>query len=130
LGFSGSGDTTGVSQSGSTGVQWGVFKTLLDLKGYLEQGDVEGLNRSMTRLDNDFNHIVNTVSEIGSREIRIDIKQTVIADLSLSYEENRSRLEDADILKAISDMQSQEFAYQAALASSAKVMKLSLVDYL
>jgi flagellar hook-associated protein 3 len=129
MGFVTFSDTNGVSQNGAAGVQWGVFKTLLDLKDYLEAGDVEGLQRSMTRLDTDFNHIINTIAEIGSRDIRIDIKQTVMDDLSLRYEENRSRLEDADILKAISDLQSRELAYQAALASSAKIMKLSLVDY-
>ena len=41
-----------------------------------------------------------------------------------------SRLEDADIAEAIMQLNTKELAYQAALSSSAKVMQLSLTDYI
>ena len=37
---------------------------------------------------------------------------------------------DADIVEAAMNLKSVEMAYQAALASSAKVMELSLVDFI
>ena len=131
MGFGASGDDTGgTSYNGSPGVEWGIFKTLIDLKGYLMADDVDGIERSMTRLDNHFNHFTTTISDTGYKEIRLDIKENVISDLNLSYMTRKSKLEDADMIEAISELQAKEAAYQAALASSAKIMELSLMDYL
>jgi flagellar hook-associated protein 3 FlgL len=92
--------------------------------------DVDGIERSITRLDTHFNHFTTTISDTGYKEIRLDIKENVISDLNLSYMTRKSKLEDADMIKAISELQARETAYQAALASSARVMQLSLMDYL
>ena len=131
IGFGASGDDTGsTAYNGSPGVEWGIFRTLIDLKGYLMADDVDGIERSITRLDTHFNHFTTTTSDTGYKEIRLDIKEKVIFDLNLSYMTRKSKLEDADMIEAISELQAREAAYQAALASSAKIMELSLMDYL
>ena len=134
IGFGATGDDTGhapgVPYDGDLGVEWGIFRTLIDLKDYLEANDVDGIERSITRLDTHFNHFATTISDTGYKEIRLDIKEKVISDLNLSYMNRKSKLEDADMIEAISELQARESAYQAALASSAKIMKLSLMDYL
>ena len=112
---------------GSTG---GIFKTLIDLKGYLESNDVAGIQESMTDLDTDLNQVIRTVSDIGAKGVQLDTKDTILQDMKLSYQTRQSDLEDADILSAVADVQSKETAYQVALASSAKVMNISLLDYL
>jgi len=112
---------------GSTG---GIFKTLVDLKGYLESNDVNGIEQSMTALDTNFDQVSSAVSAIGAKGVQLDTKDTILQDMKLSYQTRQSSLEDADILSAIADVTSKETAYQAALASSAKVMKVSLIDYL
>ena len=119
-----------VGYTGNLGVQWGIFETLIDLKGYLKANDVDGIQKSITRLDTHFNNFSTTISDTGFKEIRLDIKEKVISDLNLSYMTRKSKLEDADIIEAITELQAKEAAYQAALASSAKVMHLSLMDYL
>jgi len=123
-------DTTGTTYSSDREVEWGIFKTLIDLKGYLKANDVHGIQRSITRLDTHFNNFSTTISDTGFKEIRLDIKEKVISDLNLSYMTRKSKLEDADMIEAITELQAKEVAYQAALASSARVMQLSLVDYL
>ncbi len=120
-------DGESVFGDGST---WGVFKTLIDLKTSLETDSVAGIEQAMTDLDDDLNHMISKVSEIGTKGVRLDVKEKILEELKLSYTERKSDLEDADILAAISDVNSKETAYQAALASSAKVMKMSLIDYL
>ena len=131
IGFGASGDDTGgAAYNGAAGVEWGIFKTLIDLKGYLMADDVDGIERSITRLDTHFNHFTTTISDTGYREIRLDIKENVISDLNLSYMTRKSKLEDADMIEAISELQSKQAAYEVALASSAKIMQLSLMDYL
>lgn len=111
-------------------VQWGLFKTLFDLKMYLENNDTAGIERSFTRIDTHFENMNNAISRIGFKGVALDAKSTVIEDLNLSYTTQKTDLEEADIIEAITSLQAKETAYQAALASTAKVMKLSLMDYL
>ena len=130
MGYENKDDTGSTSYVSDSRVQWGIFNSLLDLKGYLENNDVEGIERSITKMDTHFEHIVGIVSDIGYKEQSLDIKEKIISDLGLGYQENRSRIEDADIFEAISSLQANETAYQASLASSSRIMRLSLVDYL
>jgi flagellar hook-associated protein 3 len=131
LGFDENEDHSAILTNTSTQeTSWGLFDTLIDFKTYLENNDVEGLNRTLTRLDFHYEKQLSQVTEIGMKESRLITKQSVISNLSFRYEENRTMIEEADIVKAISDLTASETAYQAALASSAKVMKLSLADYI
>lgn len=120
-------DGEAVFGDGSPG---GIFQALIDFKNSLEANNVAGIGQAMDDLDTDLEQMISTTSEIGTKGVRLDVKEKILEDLKLTYTERRSQLEDADILEAISDVQSRETAYQAALASSAKVMQLSLIDYL
>ena len=120
-------DGEGVFGDGAT---WGIFKSLIDFKTALESNNVAGINQAMGDLDTDLNHMISATSEIGTKGVRLDVKEKILEDLNLSYSERKSQLEDADILAAISDVNAKETAYQAALASSAKVIQVSLLDYL
>ena len=48
----------------------------------------------------------------------------------MSYTERAAALEDADLVDAVSNLKLKEFAYEASLSSSARLMKLSLTNYL
>ncbi|HSM73344.1 MAG TPA: flagellin, partial [Desulfobacterales bacterium] len=130
LGFDAADATGADAYTSDHQAQWGIFDTLVDLKGYLTSGDIDGIERSISRLDTSFNHMVTTVSTIGARELRLDMKGNIIADLAVNLSEKRSQLEDVDVIEAISNLQAIQYAYEAALGASAKVMRTSLVDYL
>jgi flagellar hook-associated protein 3 FlgL len=130
LGFDNSNDDVYTPPTSDNEVQWGIFKTLTDLKDYLEANDVDGIRRSMTRLDFHLDNLTSPISDAGFKGVQLDIKEEVISDLNLSYMTRKSKLEDADIVEAVTDLKAREAAYQAALASSARVMQLSLMDYL
>ena len=130
LGFDNTADDVYTPPTSDSKVEWGIFKTLIDLKDYLEANDVDGIQRSIARLDFHFDNFNSTISDTGFKEIRLDIKEQVISDLNLSYMSRKSKLEDADIIEAITNLKAKEAAYQAALASSAMVMQMSLMDYL
>jgi flagellar hook-associated protein 3 FlgL len=49
---------------------------------------------------------------------------------NVEQEANRSRAEDIDMMKGISDFQKQQTGYQAALQSYAQIQKLSLFNYI
>lgn len=123
-------DVTGNNLPGDSPVEWSIFKTLIDLKEYLSSGAVGGIERSMTRLDTQFNNMVNAVSRIGYKGVSLDIKATVIEELNLSYSTQKADIEEVDIIEAISRLQAKENAYKAALSSTSRVMQVSLLDYL
>ncbi|RJQ51085.1 MAG: flagellar hook-associated protein 3 [Desulfobacteraceae bacterium] len=107
-----------------------LFSDLINLKDALESNDTAGIGTGLDALDADFNRINSKIAEIGAREVRLDTREKVIQDLDLRYTENRAELEEIDITEAILKMQTTQLAYQAALSSSAKVMEMSLVDFL
>ncbi len=79
-----------------------------------------------TLLDN----LNNQVSDFGARANRIDTQSALYTNLNLAAQENLSQKEDTDLVKAATDLQNTQTAYQAALAAAAQTMQLSLVDFL
>jgi flagellin-like hook-associated protein FlgL len=118
-----------VGQNG-TAVFGTLFTTLSDLKTALEGNNIGGIQNAMGNLDNHFNHISTEISDIGSKMIRMEIKENIYQDLSITNTSRLGEIEDVDMAEAILELKSIEVAYQAALASSSQVMRLSLVDYL
>ncbi len=110
--------------------EWGIFNTLIDLNQYLADNDTDGLERTLGRLDAHFNSMTSEIVEIGNNYTRLEIREKITTENSLSLTERRSTIEDADIIEALMNLKAIDTAYQASLSSSAKIMKLSLVDYL
>ncbi len=111
-------------------VEWGIFNTLIDLNHYLADNDTYGIERTLGRLEANFGSMTSEIVDIGIKYNRLEIRDKITTENSLSLTERRSTIEDADIIEAIMDLKAIETAYQASLSSSAKIMNLSLVDYL
>lgn len=107
-----------------------IFNTFSDLKDALQNNDIGGIQNAMGNLDDHFDDISTSISSVGSKMLRMEIKENIYQDLDISNRERLSSIEDADIVGAIINLKSIELTYQAALASSAKAMTLSLVDYM
>jgi len=107
-----------------------VFKTLMDLKDHLRLNDADSVRATLTRLDRHLDTVRAAVSDTGARRLRLETKGAIIQDLKLVYTERKSEIEDCDIAEAIMNLKSKELAYQASLASSSRVMQLTLMDYL
>ena len=107
-----------------------TFSILSNLKIALEANDIGSIQDAMGYLDDCFEHISAKISDVGSKMTRMEIKGKIFQDLNFVNTDRLSKIEDADIAEAIIDLKSREYTYQAALASSAKVMRVTLVDYL
>lgn len=119
-------------EAGSDGeaVFGSLFNTLGDLKTALENNNVSDIQAAISSLDTHFDRISTKISDTGSKMIRMEIKENILKDMDIANTERLSKIEDADIPEAIIDLKAKEVAYQAALASAAKVLNVSLVDYL
>jgi flagellar hook-associated protein 3 FlgL len=100
------------------------------LKTALENNDLAGIQDAMSNLDGHFDDISSKISDVGSKMNRMDVKENILQDLNLANTERLSKIEDADLAEAIMELEAKELAYEAALSSSAKLMKLTLMDYI
>ena len=107
-----------------------VFSTLSDLKDALQYNDVGGIQDAMDNLNDHFDDITAKISDVGAKMNRMEIKDKIYQDFDFTNTERLSKIEDADIAEAIMNVKAAELTYQAALASSSKVMTLTLMDYL
>lgn len=61
---------------------------------------------------------------------RADNMELLFEDRSVAYQKENSELTDVDMIKAVTDFEMNQTAYQAALQSYAQVQKMSMFDYL
>ena len=123
-------DDVEIPVKSSREVSWGIFDTLIDLNQYLTSNDTDGIARSLGKLETHFDHTTARIADTGIKYNRLDVRQTLTSEVKLSLTERRSSIEDADLIEAVMNLNTIETAYQASLSSTAKLMNISLVDYL
>jgi len=107
-----------------------ILSTMGGLKASLAADDPEGIQDAMSELDSHFDDISGKISDVGSKINRMDIKEKIFEDIIFANTDRLSKIEDADLAEAIMELKARELAYQAALSSSAKLMTLTLVNYM
>ena len=107
-----------------------VFDTLADLSAALRAGDTAGIQAAGSALTGAQDRITTSLSDVGARQNQVDRAVQASKDASLTVTTSLSTLENVDIAKASMDLQMNEVAYQAALASTARLVQPSLTDFL
>jgi flagellar hook-associated protein 3 FlgL len=107
-----------------------LLSDLTDLIADLQGDDIDGIRSSMGILDGHFDDMSANISTIGTKMNGMEMKEGILQEMTISNTDRLSQIEDADIAEAVMNLKAVEVAYQAALASSAAIMELSLVDYL
>ena len=86
----------------------------------------QALARTMTELDAGHDRVLLARGRAGEWLNRADSLNTLMEDRSVDLKTEKSRLEDLDLVKGISDFQMQQLGLEAALKSYAQVKRLSL----
>jgi len=107
-----------------------IFTHLSDLSTSLRSGNDAGIQTGIAALNKDLDRLAMAHAEVGTRAKRVDAANQTGADTELRLKSSLSDVENADLPKVIVDLQMQQTAYQAALASTARVMQPSLLDFL
>jgi flagellar hook-associated protein 3 FlgL len=107
-----------------------ILSTMDGLKTSLTNNDLEGIQDAMSDLDGHFDDLSAKISDVGSKMNRMDVKEKIFEDVIFANTERLSKIEDADMAEAIMELKARELTYQAALSSSAKLMTLTLMDYM
>lgn len=111
-------------------VQSGIFETLDLLYDGLMADSRADVEVALRDIDSAMRHLQEQMSAIGAQSNTLDAKQEVAGALILADREHLSAIQDTDIIQAATDLTTQETNYQAALAAAARIMSLSLVDYI
>jgi flagellar hook-associated protein 3 FlgL len=108
----------------------GVFGNLQKLREALEGNDQAAITAAAEGLKTDYDRIVRVRGETGARVQELESRQNRLADENLSTTGLLSNLKDTDFTDAISRFQTLQTALQASMQTTAKVLNLSLMDFL
>ncbi|MDZ4075311.1 MAG: flagellar hook-associated protein FlgL [Hylemonella sp.] len=90
----------------------------------------QNFTRALAQIDSGMDRLQSARGSAGELLRRADIIDNNQQDKSLQLEADRSRAEDMDMIKGISQFQNQQTGYQAALQTYAQIQRLSLFNYL
>ncbi|WP_168929821.1 flagellin [Nocardioides sp. GY 10127] len=107
-----------------------VFDELDALSTALRAGDTTGIRAAIDQSSDRMSTLRDVISRVGATYSRADAAVTKAGDSVYGIQISLSDIEDVDLPAAMVDLQVSQVAYQAALASTARVVQPSLVDFL
>lgn len=123
--------TVAVDSDGSAAFGTGassVFALIDDIATSLRSGgDVAS---HLTTVDARVSGLRSVQSDMGARHAQLLRAEDTLMDTKVTLEAQRAGLEDLDLGQAVLDLQLQNNSYQAALQVTAKVLQVSLMDFL
>jgi flagellar hook-associated protein 3 FlgL len=111
-----------------------VFSALRDLINGLEDPDTTAgtaqIAAQITPLSNALDQIKAVRAEAASTFTQLETTENQLANFKLNIEDMLSDTEDADMAQAIVELQVQQTAYETSLATAARILQRSLMDFL
>lgn len=109
-----------------------IFGTLLDLRNDLQATPfvVGNVNTKVTDLKNQMTELFDLQAGVGTKIRRLETTTSRVEAAQVGLQELLSKSEDADMAEVISQLNQQQFAYEAALQVNAKTLNMSLLDFL
>jgi len=113
-----------------------VFQTLDDIASALENAGSNGapvnnaLASGLNNLDQAIGNVLEVQTDVGVRLNRIESQQAINEDFNLQLQTTLSDVQDVDFAEAISKLNLQLVALQAAQQTYVTTQRLSLFDYL
>lgn len=121
---------TGELIFGEAGDALNAFKVMDDLIAALENNDQDAILQAMGNIDICSDRLNTQWAEIGARRNRFELVENRILDSQVSLEKLKSETGDVDMADAIIRLQLKENVLQASLAIGARIMQVSLIDYI
>jgi len=134
-------DSTEITSTGVDLVRipgtYDIFNSLITIRDILENdrglSDAqlqELANESVNALDEVSNLLVQTQVMIGSKIGYLDNLKDSLTNLKFNAEDEATRLQQADITQVAIDISRREILYEISLSVAAKLMSMSLLDFL
>jgi len=114
------------------GHQVGVnfFEALKDLSDAITNGLPKDMDRGLGEIDILQQGISNATAQIGSDMSVVDMQNSVLDETTLRLKSTLSDVQDLDYTEAITRMNKDQLALEAAQSTFAKIAKLTLFNYI
>jgi flagellar hook-associated protein 3 FlgL len=114
------------------GRQVGVnfFEALKDLSDAIINGLPKDMDRGLGEIDILQQGISNATAQIGSDMSVVDMQNSVLDETTLRMKSTLSDVQDLDYTEAITRMNKDQLALEAAQSTFAKIAKLTLFNYI
>ena len=134
-------DTTAITGAGTDHVRspgtYDIFNSLIGIRDVLENSEglsedqLKGIRSSaMSSLDEVKQLLARSQVSIGSRIGFLSDIGDSLEDMKYNTEDETARIQEADIAQIVIDLSRREILYQMSLSVSAKMMSMSLLDFL
>jgi len=107
-----------------------AFKILKDVSQALRQGNTSAVGDMLENMDSRIDKLLQLRADIGARSNRLEMTQGRLEDMSINLTALQSKTEDANVAEVITNLKMAENVYQASLATGARIIQHSLVDFL
>ncbi len=114
-------------ESGSATQLIGVLDRLIR---DLNNSNTEGISKAILRLDANINNLNAIRAEMGVKSNRLELTKNRIEDDFVNLRSLLSKNQDIDVAEVLMNLQMDQNVYQASLSVGAKIIPLSLVDFL
>jgi flagellar hook-associated protein 3 FlgL len=118
----------GGTPPGSTGID--ILKTMDELVLAITNNDTSGIQAANVSLDKANQQMLSAVSDVGMRKARLDNALTLQERSSNALRATHDSMQNIDMAAAAIALTQQKTAFDAALAATAKITPLSLLDYI
>ena len=107
-----------------------IFLQLKNLIDGLENADPAAIQATIEPLWDAREQVNNVRSELGPKIDRLNMNENYWANLRPQLRQAITDIEDADLPKAAMELQTLELSYQTTLATTAKIIQPTLMDFL
>lgn len=106
------------------------MNNLVGLRDALESLDPANVTTAQQNVFADEDNLVINLSDIGSKLLRVSVAETQAEERFFELESRLSEEVDVDFAETLVNLTTTQNAYQAALSSSARVLNLSILNYI
>jgi flagellar hook-associated protein 3 FlgL len=115
-------------KGGRVGV--GFFQSLGDLINSVKGSDRVAIQRGISEIDALQQSVSDATAQVGTDLNVVDSQTNVLDEITLRLKTTMSDIQDLDYTEAITKMNKDQLALEAAQSSFAKISKLSLFNYI
>ena len=107
-----------------------VFQLAIDLKNALWKDDAEAVRGLLDSIGEGIGYVTELLGIVGARAERLENQDLQLQSDRIALEAFLSDVENVDLTSAAVRIQAEEMAYETALATAARMLEISLVNYL
>jgi len=119
-----------ISIQGDDELSKNLFEVMGNLVAFTETNNQTGVQQALANLGRAQAHIMNSVADVGGRENRLGVGETILDGLKLNEQTLLSSIEDADVSELMTELAQQQIVYESVLRSTSMIMQLNLGKFI